>query len=305
MESKKFRVSVVGVGRMGAHHVRVLSAHPGFELVGVFDQDPQRATAIANEFGLQAWPDEDMLWNQSEVLAITCPTSFHAYWMTEALRRKMPFLVEKPVTHDATSCELLLPEVPADFPAMVGHIERFNPAVMAAGILPTRARIFECNRHAPFTSRGADVSVVMDLMIHDLDLLWSWKPIWPVDVWASGTAGVGEGPDHVIARLHYADGTTAALSASRLADVRQRNITCTGEGWQIRMDLSAGEVFHTLSHTEAPDIRRLVIEASNALVLEYNAWHTALVNKTSPASSLSHASQVLRLAETINRLACS
>lgn len=298
-------MSVVGVGRMGAHHVRVLSAHPRFELVGVFDQDLQRARDVANDYGLQAWPEEAILWNQSEVVVITCPTSFHAYWMTEALVRRVPFLVEKPVTHDATSCELLLPHVPTNFPAMVGHIERFNPAVIAAGKLPCEARIFECNRYAPFTSRGADVSVVMDLMIHDLDLLWSWKPICPVEIWASGTAGVGEGPDHVIARLHYADGTAAALSASRLADARQRNIYCTGEGWQLRMDLSAGEVFHTLSHTGASETHRLVSEDTNALVLEYNAWHTALANNTAPASSLFHASQVMGLAETINRLACS
>ena len=94
-------------------------------------------------------------------------------------------------------------------------------------------------------------------------------------------------------------------TASRLADARQRNICCTGDGWHLRMDLSTGEVFHTLSHTGAPETQRLVSEETNALVLEYSAWHSALVNHTPPASSLSHASQVLRLAETINRLACS
>ncbi len=300
---KKFRVTIIGVGRMGAHHARVLSSHPGFDLVGLYDQNLMHAQEMAQQFGAAAFLSEEEVWQSSEVVTITCPTSAHAYWIAKSMEKGVPFLVEKPATHDAETCTLLMKETPSDFPAMVGHIERFNPAVLAAGDLPLQARIFECNRHAPFTSRGADVSVVMDLMIHDLDLLWSWKPEWPSGITASGTTSVGVGPDHVVAHLQYADGVTACLSASRLSDIRQREICCTGHGWQVRMDLAKGEVFQTLSHGGEPQIHRLPVAETNALILEYDAWHHALLHQTAPPCSLAHASKVMLLAETINRLA--
>lgn len=294
----KIRAGVAGIGQMGTHHVRVLKSHPAFDVAGVFDVKRERVEETAGQLQVPACYSEDELIEKSDVLVIACDTRRHGDWIRKALKAGKPFLVEKPVVSDAAELNDILTDLPKNFPAMAGHIERFNPAIRAAGNLPVGSKIFEFIRHAPFTPRGADVSVVMDLMVHDLDILWQWKPEMPVQVMASDVEGVGVDADYMLASLMYADGTMASLSASRLAHERIRKIRCVKEGWQLDIDLAQAAVVQTFMGNGAGSLT-IPVEPSNALADEYEAWACVLRKEIPPPVSLNDACQILRLAEMI------
>src|SRR5690606_20573718 len=139
---------------------------------------------------------------------------------------------------------------------------------------------------------------VMALMIHDLDILWQWRPEMPAEIMAVCVAGVGVGADHVVATLRYTDGALATLSASRLAHDRIRQIRCTKAGWHLALDLAQSTIIETCTR-DAPEIKHWPVPASNALLDEYNAWAQALNNQSPSPVSLNDACQVMRLAESI------
>src|SRR4051812_34591648 len=188
----RLRMAVIGVGHLGQHHARILAGMPDVNLVGVVDNNPQQAAAIAAKLGTHPYDDYEPLLSQVDAVSVVTPTLYHHNVAAAFLRNSVPVLVEKPVCRTVAEADDLirLAEV-AGVPLQVGHIERFNPAFEDLIRRPIRPAFIEAERHGPFTGRSVDIGAVLDLMIHDLDLLLTLvgSPVASVD--AVGAAVFG------------------------------------------------------------------------------------------------------------------
>ncbi|MGB7211919.1 MAG: Gfo/Idh/MocA family oxidoreductase [Gemmatimonadales bacterium] len=240
-------VGVIGVGALGRHHARHLSIHPGVQLVGVYDASPERAAEIAAQVDTKAFSDLDALLRLVKGVSIAAPTSFHHALGVQVLDRGVGVLMEKPVTVTvAEADDLIARAARAGVPLQVGQIERFNRAVRAALPVVHRPRFIECERLAPFSLRGSDVSVVLDLMVHDLDLVLHLTGGATVsDVRANGGALLSTSIDLANARIECADGTVASVTASRLSRSRVRRTRIYQDNGYLSLDLSTGTAEYT------------------------------------------------------------
>ena len=246
------RCGVVGVGRMGQHHARVYSQIPDVELVGVVDRDAERAAVVAERHGTRVFETEEALIQAGvDAVSVAVPTTSHKRSAAPFLRRGLACLVEKPLAPDAaTAAELKDLAEGSNACLMVGHIERFNP-VMRAMQRATRdgfevvPRFIEVHRVSPMTFRSVDIGVVMDMMIHDLDVvLMLLGGREPDHVEAAGVAVVSEHEDLCNARLTFEmpgdrGRCVANITASRLALKTERVTRITGENGYIKIDYAA------------------------------------------------------------------
>ena len=223
-EDGHLKVAVVGVGRMGRHHVQTYQRMASAQLVALVDTDPNRAETVADECGCAAYPSVAALIDHHpdlDAVSVVVPTQLHAKAARPLVERGIACLIEKPLAPTVAEARQL-----ADFAAahgavlQVGHTERFNPAIRAVTAMDITARFVEVDRVSPMTFRSLDVGVVMDMMIHDLDivLMLARSPIKTVA--AAGLAVFGEQEDVANARILFESGCVANLTASRLA--RQR-----------------------------------------------------------------------------------
>ncbi|HKA24610.1 MAG TPA: Gfo/Idh/MocA family oxidoreductase [Candidatus Eisenbacteria bacterium] len=234
------RVGVIGVGALGRHHVRTVGRAPGVTLVGAYDPRAERA-AFASEHGGQAFADPRALVDSCDALIVASPTRTHREVAGGALEAGRHVLVEKPLAAGAAECdELLALARGGDLVLHVGHVERLNAAVRAARPVIRRPRFIEVRRLAGFTPRGADVDVLLDLMIHDLDLVLEWTGAAPSQVQAVGVAVLTEGEDIANARLEFEDGCVADLTASRVSQEKLRKIRLFQEEAYLSLDLGQG-----------------------------------------------------------------
>src|SRR5262245_25977290 len=236
------RVGVIGTGHLGREHARVYSALPGVRLVGVHDAEPEVAARIAADRGVPALPFAALL-DGIEAVSVCVPTPAHAEAATACLEPGLHGLVEKPITDDLEPARNLVPPPPrCDRTLQVGHVERFNPAMVAAARHLERPRFVESHRLSPFGRRGADVAVVLDLMIHDLDLVLSLvgEPVERID--ASGVAVLSGSTDIASARLRFRGGCVANLTASRISLERMRKIRFFQPDSYVSVDLLAGQI---------------------------------------------------------------
>jgi len=225
MASDTVRAAVVGVGYLGAFHAEKYANLPGVELVGVVDVNRARAEEIARRVGAPALSTVDQLFGRIDCASIAVPTPAHAPVAAALLEHGVDVLVEKPITSTLAEGRRLVELASARGRILqVGHLERFNPAIRSlAGIL-TEPRFIECHRLAPFTERGTEVDVILDLMIHDLDVILSVidSPLERVE--AVGVPVLSETADIANARLRFASGAIANVTASRVAMKRERKI---------------------------------------------------------------------------------
>ncbi len=244
-------VAVVGVGRMGRHHARTYKQMPGADLKAVVDFDPERARAVADEYGCQAYGSvQAMLEARPEVSAVTVavPTQYHRATAEPLLKRGIACMIEKPLAATASDAQALA-DCAAEHNAVlqVGHTERFNPAFRAAEALNFNARFMQVERVSPMTFRSLDVGVVMDMMIHDLDivLMLANSPI--KSVVATGVAVLGEHEDIANARITFENGCVANITASRLALNTERRLRVFSESGYINLNYQTrdGIVIHT------------------------------------------------------------
>ena len=235
-------IGVIGVGALGRHHARHLAALPEAELVGVYDADRARARAIAAEHGTRAFDDLDELLGRVEAVSIAVPTSHHAEVGLHVLRRGIPVLMEKLLAGSLDEADALIAMAEAQgVQLQVGHIERFNPAVRAAAPYLSAPRYVESQRLAPYQPRGADVAVVLDLMIHDLDLILHLTGgAETVDVRANGIAVLSPHLDIANARVEFAGGAVANVTASRVARERIRKLRLFQHDGYLSLDLATG-----------------------------------------------------------------
>lgn len=234
-------VGVLGVGALGQHHARHLAGLSDVRLVGVHDMDRGRAKKIAAELGTVAFADMDQLLGQVEAVTVAVPTPAHAEVGLRALRRGVPVLMEKPLAATLAEADDLIAEASRRrVQLQVGHIERYNRAIRAAEPYLDGPRYIESLRLAPFQPRGTDVAVVIDLMIHDLDLVLHLTGSVATEVRASGLPVLSPHLDIANARVEFANGAVALATASRVARERVRRLRLFQPNGYFSLDLATG-----------------------------------------------------------------
>lgn len=219
------RAAVLGVGYLGRFHAQKYAAHEGVSLVGVVDSNPQRASEVAAEVGCDPFTDYRELLGKVDLVSIAVPTQYHHAVACECLRAGCHVLVEKPITQTVAEAEELISlATERNLVLQVGHLERFNPAVRALDGLLDNPLFIESHRLAPFKPRGTDVNVVLDLMIHDIDILLSLvrHPIATVN--SVGLPVLSGEVDIANARLQFTNGCVANVTASRASRETLRKI---------------------------------------------------------------------------------
>ncbi|NIN71318.1 MAG: Gfo/Idh/MocA family oxidoreductase [Gemmatimonadetes bacterium] len=239
-------VGVLGVGSLGFHHARILQQLPEAQLVGICDTDPERAATVASELETRAFDDAAELLDRVEAATIVVPTSSHFEVGKLALEHGCDLLIEKPITPTtAEADELIRLAAEQGRVIQVGHIERFNGAVRACEPYLENPLFVESHRLAPFVRRGTDVPVVLDLMIHDIDLVLSLVRGSVADVRAVGVSVLSGSVDIANARLEFDGGAVANITASRVSIQRQRKIRFFQPSGYVSLDLgnSTGEFY--------------------------------------------------------------
>ena len=263
----QLRVGVVGVGHLGSRHAQIYAAMRGVRLAAVCDSVPARARTLAWQLGCAAVTDWRRLLEQVDAVSLAVPTSLHAELALPFLRRGVHVLVEKPLARTLAEADALIRA--ADRRAcvlQVGHVERFNAAIRAALRYLTHPRFIEVHRLSPYPFRGTDVSVVLDVMVHDLDLLLLLvrAPVERVD--AVGVPVLSRTEDIANARLRFAGGCIANVTASRVSDESTRRIRVFQESDYLAIDSRAQTV--ELAHRTGTGIRRVALPINRRPPLE-------------------------------------
>jgi predicted dehydrogenase len=237
------RMAVIGIGHLGRHHARLLSATPGVELVGIVDTNRERAAAVASEHGTTPYADWRDVLGRIDAATIAVPTEAHA-WIAEALLESgVHVLVEKPMTRTGAEADRLIDAARRRGVTLaVGHTERFNPAVAQAKPMISDARFIEVHRLGTFPDRSLDIDVVFDLMIHDLDLVLDIVGSEVTAVEAVGVPVLTPRVDIANVRLRFATGCIANLTASRISRDRVRKIRFFQRDAYVSVDYGAQEL---------------------------------------------------------------
>lgn len=237
--SERVRIAVVGVGHLGKHHARLLSAMPTAELVGVVDANLDVARSVGDEWGVPSSDDASNAprdWG-ARAVSLVVPTRLHCELGVQYLEQGMDLLVEKPLAMNPDEGRALCDAAASGERVLaVGHVERFNPAVQALSELGFHPRYIESERLAPFTFRSTDIGVVLDLMIHDLDLVLSFVDSELEDVEAHGGALFTPAEDIASARLRFANGSVARLTANRVALRPKRQMRIFSQEGYVSLD---------------------------------------------------------------------
>lgn len=239
----RLRVIVVGVGHLGQHHARILAAMPDVELTAIVDTRPERAKEIANRHGGAAFTDVRDAVPFADAAVVAVPTIDHLSVARTCIEREIPVLIEKPIAASLAEADALLDLAAARGVVLAaGHTERFNPAVAAALPLVASPRFVEVHRLGTFPERSLDIDVIFDLMIHDLDLLLAAVGSHVVSVEAVGVNVLTPKTDIANARLKFASGCIANLTASRISRDRVRKARFFQNDSYVSIDFAAQEV---------------------------------------------------------------
>jgi len=239
--SGRTRLGVVGVGSLGFHHARILSQMPSIEMVGVHDSRADRLTEVGSQLGVATYPDMRQLAARCDAVVVAVPTTAHERVALTMVEEGAHVLVEKPIAPDLESADRILAAArAAGRVVQIGHVERFNPILRAAEQYIEDPLFIESHRLAPFGVRGTDVAVVLDLMIHDLDLVMSLMPRAVSSFSAVGVPVLADSPDIANARIEFEGGAVADLTSSRVSMKKMREMRFFQRSGYIRLDLAAG-----------------------------------------------------------------
>ena len=280
----KIKVAVIGAGVFGRHHLRILSQCAGAELAGVLDTDSARAEAAAAEYGCQVYPSVEALAGKVDAAIIAAPTSKHAEIGCAVLEKGIDVLVEKPIARDLASARLLVDTAVRNSKILqVGHLERFNPAVAALKNIVRLPLFFEVHRLSLFSPRSLDVDVVLDLMIHDLDIVLDLAGLMPEEIRAAGISILSDKVDIANVRLAFPGGCVANLTASRVSTERVRKLRLFQPHQYISLDYQKQEaVVFTVSGNQQIGFQPLTIAKDEPLRLEVESFLEAVRNRTRP-----------------------
>ena len=286
------RVGVVGAGSLGFHHIRILRDLPGIKFSGFVETRPDRASEVEKELGVKAHTSLEDLLADSDAVIIVVPTSAHFKVASAAIERGKHVFIEKPITTTLEEADALL-ELARQKGIMVqiGHIERFNRAVRAALPYVNKPRFIDSERLAPFSPRGSDVAVVLDLMIHDIDLLLTLVGSGAKEISAVGVPVLTPMLDIANARVTFTSGAVANITSSRISREKKRKIRIFQQSGYLSLDLAAGtgEFFRLRADIDPLAVRaapaditafvdRIKLEAPDGepLKLELESFVTAL-----------------------------
>jgi predicted dehydrogenase len=284
------RVGVVGTGALGRHHVRLLAGLPGAELAGIYDASPAAAEAVAREHGARIFASLDALAGEVEAAVVAVPTVAHAAVGTRLLDRGLHVLVEKPMTASLAEADRLLERAAARRPSpvlAVGHVEFYNPAVQALAGVGIPPRFLEVQRLAVFSPRSLDVDVILDLMIHDLQILHALDGSEVAEVRATGIPVLSPRIDIANARVALASGCVANLTASRVSAERVRKLRAFLPSRYYSLDYQAQEIRGYRLAADGGGERRIVpddlaVERAEPLKRELEAFLAACRGEATP-----------------------
>jgi predicted dehydrogenase len=291
-------VGVVGTGHLGFHHARILRGLAGG--VTIHDADPERMAHVAAELGASPAPSLEALLDRCEAVVVASTTVSHHEVASRAVEAGVHVLVEKPLAATVGQAEDLMARAEARGTVLaVGHVERFNPAVVAASALISRPMFVEAHRLAPFKPRGTDVSVVLDLMIHDIDLVLSFVGSPVSEVHASGVAVLTGRTDIASARILFANGAVANLTASRISREPMRKLRFFQERAYISVDF-AGRSVEAL-RVEGESIVPVAVEVgdSDPLTSELEDFLRACAEGSRPLVGAAEGVMAMRAADMI------
>jgi len=280
----KIRVAVVGAGVFGRHHLRVLSQSLNATLVGVVDADPERAAMAAAEHNCLTFATLGELQGNVDAAVVATPTSLHAAVGCELLESGIDVLVEKPIAADLASARRLV-DTAAEHERIlqIGHLERFNPAVAALKKITTVPLFFEIHRLSLFSPRSLDVDVVLDLMIHDLDIVLNLAGGMPEEIRAAGISILSDKVDIANVRLSFPGGCIANLTASRVSTERVRKLRLFQPHQYISLDYQKQEaVAFTVGGNQQIGFQPLAVTKEEPLRLEVESFLEAVATRRSP-----------------------
>src|SRR6476469_3568780 len=276
------RVGVFGTGHLGKFHLNNWKEIPGVEIVGFYDPDNGTAEAVAQQYGIKRYATEDELIEMVDAADVVAPTNFHFSICEKAIRKGKHVFVEKPLANTVDEAQTLVKLVKeSDIKLQVGHVERFNPAFLALKNIFLNPMFIEVHRLAQFNPRGTEVSVILDLMIHDIDIILSVVKSDVKSISASGVAVLTNTPDIANARIEFDNGCVANLTSSRISMKKMRKLRLFQKDAYIGVDfLNKKTEIIKLQEQEEPNVfyfdiethegkRRIAI--ANPLVPEVNA----------------------------------
>ncbi len=300
------KIGVIGVGYLGRFHAQKYAAAENCQLVGVYDASADRAQEVAKEVNSKAFGDIGGLLSQVDAVSVAAPTRFHFEIAKQVLNSGKHLLLEKPMTLKTDeSAELVRLARDKSKILQVGHVEQFNPVFVDILAQAPAVQFVEARRMAPFKVRGVDADVVLDLMIHDIDLILTLIDSPVVEVRAAGTRFVTHGWDAVQAWLGFANGARAALAASRVAPVAERKMRIATAGLHWDMDLGTNRYTQSRSlgvwqGGDAPiDESVKEFQKVDALKLEIENFLACIHGKASPRTTGEMAQKSMVVAERI------
>ncbi|MGQ9633990.1 MAG: Gfo/Idh/MocA family protein [Bryobacteraceae bacterium] len=295
---KQIRVAVAGAGEFGKRHMRAIAQSERAQLTAVFDIDPARAAAAAADHGCIVLPDLESLAGRADAAIVAVPTTAHADVGCALLENGIDVLVEKPIASDLAAAHRLVETAERTGRILqVGHLERFNPAVSALRRILTLPLFFEVHRLSPFTPRSLDVDVVLDLMIHDIDIVLSLVGTMPEEIRAAGISILSGKVDIANVRLAFPGGCIANLTASRVSTERVRKLRLFQPSQYLSLDYSRQEVF-ALGVTAGRGIssNSLEVERGEPLRLELESFFECVQTRSRPLVDGQDAIRALEVA---------
>ena len=319
----KLKVGVLGAGHLGKIHLRLLNQSERYELVGFYDPNQEQAQKVVAEFGYTYFDSIDKLIEAVEVVDIVTPTLSHYECAMKAIAAKRHIFIEKPITSTVEEAEEIYRLLETNhLKGQVGHVERFNPAFLAAKSSIENPMFIEVHRLAEFNPRGTDVSVVLDLMIHDIDVLLSvvHSPVKHIE--ASGVAVISKSPDITNARIEFENGCVANHTASRISMKNMRKSRFFQRDAYISVDFleKKVEVVRMKDAPEHPNEYDMIlqnaegehkqiyfeypeVQPSNAILDELETFADAIEHNATPVVTFLQGTEALRVAREISSLA--
>lgn len=314
------KIGLVGAGHLGKIHLKLIKEIESFDFVGFYDVNPEVRATVSKEFDLKAFESFEELLESVDAVDIVTPTLSHFEYAEKALRQSVHVFIEKPVTNTVDEAKKLVElEKEANVVVQVGHVERFNPAFIAAKKHLTYPLFIETHRLAQFNPRGTDVSVILDLMIHDIDIVLSAVQSNVKKINASGVAVVSDTPDIANARLEFDNGCVANLTASRMSLKNMRKSRFFQKNAYLSVDFleKALEIVQLKDEVDENDMFAMVIdlgenkgkkqiffekptiEPNNAIKEELKAFYNSIINSEPAVVSLSDGFHAVEVAHQI------
>jgi predicted dehydrogenase len=299
---KTLRIGVIGVGHIGSNHARLYAEIPSAEFTAVYDVDHFRSRTIGGKFGAAPAKSLDEFVEMVDAASVATPTNTHYTIARSLLAKGKHVLVEKPITDNtAHAAELAELAARCGLILQVGHVERFNPVLGALEKHLTHPRFIEAHRLSPYSERSTDIGVVLDLMIHDLEVILHFvrSPLWSID--AVGVPVLSRSEDIANARLHFEDGCVANVTSSRISPERLRKIRIFQEDAYLSLDYQnqSGEIYRRVGGHITRD--RVEIEREEPLKLQLASFIECASTGREPRVSGSQATVALKLAVEITK----